>query len=612
MKITAIETHVCHARMRNWIFVKVLTDQAGLFGWGEATLEWHTRAVVGAIEDLAAAARRRRPDAHRASLADDVPPALLARQRHRPRHRDRRHRHRAVGHPRQGRTACRATSSGAARCATTSALYCHLGGGKMEDFYETSPTTPKRFARSRAAGGRATASPRSSRWPCRRRCRSRGCSRSARRSAASRRCARRSATAIDIMVDCHARPSPAMGLQFAKALEPYGLYFLEEPCWPESVEGLAAIKRAVSTPIATGERLSNLRGVSRPVREPGACSVCQLDITHCGGLTEARRIAALAEAHRIALAPHNPQGPVSTAASLEFGFSTAELHHLRNGARRRAVAAGRRAGRLHRRKKGRIVRPNTSPGWASRSTRRGEEASVPAGVAAARVLRRRQRGRLVAGRHAAGSSSDRSSVTPSPGRSESVTRPRSARGSSGNATQKIWSSSASSGAPAAACTRAAASRGSRSPGGLVRETEVRDDVEAERLAERPDAPRLGDAAEPVHVRLEHVDRAGVDELAEAVARRLVLARGDGRRDGGADAREPGDSSGIDGLLDPAQPDARILDRPDAPDRVADSQLMYASAITSTPGPTASTTVRTSSTFRAIPRVPRAARAGGAA
>src|SRR5262245_28789300 len=53
MKITRVETHVCHARMRNWVFVKVLTDQAGLFGWGEATLEWHTRAVVGAVEDLA-------------------------------------------------------------------------------------------------------------------------------------------------------------------------------------------------------------------------------------------------------------------------------------------------------------------------------------------------------------------------------------------------------------------------------------------------------------------------------------------------------------------------------------------------------------------------------
>jgi galactonate dehydratase len=43
MKIEKIETHVCHARMRNWVFVKVITDQPGLYGWGEATLKWHTR-----------------------------------------------------------------------------------------------------------------------------------------------------------------------------------------------------------------------------------------------------------------------------------------------------------------------------------------------------------------------------------------------------------------------------------------------------------------------------------------------------------------------------------------------------------------------------------------
>src|ERR1700689_1734287 len=52
MKITSIETLVCHARMRNWVFVKVLTDQPGLWGWGEATLEWHTRSIVGAIQDI--------------------------------------------------------------------------------------------------------------------------------------------------------------------------------------------------------------------------------------------------------------------------------------------------------------------------------------------------------------------------------------------------------------------------------------------------------------------------------------------------------------------------------------------------------------------------------
>src|SRR4026208_1148926 len=52
MKITRISTTVVNARMRNWIFVKVETDQSGLYGWGEATLEWKTKSVVGAVEDV--------------------------------------------------------------------------------------------------------------------------------------------------------------------------------------------------------------------------------------------------------------------------------------------------------------------------------------------------------------------------------------------------------------------------------------------------------------------------------------------------------------------------------------------------------------------------------
>ncbi|NBY02735.1 MAG: D-galactonate dehydratase, partial [Planctomycetes bacterium] len=166
---------------------------------------------------------------------------------------------------------------------------------------------------------------------------------------------------IDIMVDCHARPSPAMGMQFAKALEPYGLYFLEEPCWPESVEGLAAINSSVATPIATGERVTNLAAF-RDLFAARACEICQLDITHCGGLSEARRIAALAEAYRISLAPHNPQGPVSTAASLEFGFSQpsyiiCETVHNDVPWRQDIVEEG-----FITERKGRIVRPNTRPG----------------------------------------------------------------------------------------------------------------------------------------------------------------------------------------------------------------------------------------------------------
>src|SRR5262249_47651514 len=126
---------------------------------------------------------------------------------------------------------------------------------------------------------------------------------------------------IDIMVDCHARPSPRMGHLFAAALEPFGLYWFEEPCWPERVEDIAAIQRSVKTPIATGERLVGPQAFADLLAH-GACSVIHPDLTHCGGLTEVRRTAARAEVHRVALAPHNPQGPVSTAASIELGLAT--------------------------------------------------------------------------------------------------------------------------------------------------------------------------------------------------------------------------------------------------------------------------------------------------
>ncbi len=146
---------------------------------------------------------------------------------------------------------------------------------------------------------------------------------------------------------------------FARALEPYGLYFFEEPCWPENIDGLAEIQRTVATPIATGERLISQHAF-RELLEKRACSVLQPDITHCGGLSEAHRIAAMAEAYRVALAPHNPQGPVSTAASLEFGFATpsyiiCETVHLDVPWRHDIVGEGFVVASP-------IVRPNTRPG----------------------------------------------------------------------------------------------------------------------------------------------------------------------------------------------------------------------------------------------------------
>ncbi|MDH4177884.1 MAG: D-galactonate dehydratase, partial [Thermoleophilia bacterium] len=307
MKIAAVEAHVCNARMRNWVFVRVVTDEPGLHGWGEATLEWHTRAIVGAVEDLAELIVGEDPtriehlwqmmfrqhfwhgnDIVRGTAMSGIDLALwdILGKLH--------------GVP------CHRLWGGPVRDYVR--LYGHLGGGRMEDFYESDE--PRRFGELAAAmveqGFTAFKSmavpptmPLEGLAPVRH---AEACVAAMREAAGD---------GIDIMVDCHARPSPRMGHLFAAALEPFDLYWLEEPCWPERVDDLAAIQRSVRTPIATGERLVGLQAFAE-LLERSACSVVQPDITHCGGLTEARRIAALAEAHRVALAPHNPQGPVST------------------------------------------------------------------------------------------------------------------------------------------------------------------------------------------------------------------------------------------------------------------------------------------------------------
>src|SRR5262245_53467390 len=359
MKIKAIETHVCHARMRNWVFVKVLTDQDGLFGWGEATLEWHTRAVVGAIQDLAELVVGEDPTRIEHLWQ------MMYRQ------------HFWHGHGIVRATAiagidlalwdiagkiaalpCHRLWGGPVRDQIRT--YCHLGGGRMEDFYETAAEDASRFADlARKAVADGFTAFKSMAVPPTLPIEGLAPIRTAETAVAAMRDA--VGEKIDIMVDCHARPSPAMGLKFATALEQYGLYFLEEPCWPESQDGLAAIKAAVATPIATGERVTHLEGF-RDLFAARACDICQLDLTHCGGFSAARRIAAVADAHHVALAPHNPQGPVSTAASFEFGFSQpgyiiCESVHDDVPWRQDVVEEGFTV-----EPRGRLVRPNTRPG----------------------------------------------------------------------------------------------------------------------------------------------------------------------------------------------------------------------------------------------------------
>ncbi|HEX8467952.1 MAG TPA: galactonate dehydratase [Allosphingosinicella sp.] len=124
------------------------------------------------------------------------------------------------------------------------------------------------------------------------------------------------AAGMDVGLDFHGRVHRPMAKQLAKALEPLGLLFIEEPLLSENPEGLAQLALLVSTPIALGERLHS-RWDFKPFFEAGAVDIIQPDLSHCGGILEARRIAAMAEAYDVAVAPHCPLGPLALAACLQ-------------------------------------------------------------------------------------------------------------------------------------------------------------------------------------------------------------------------------------------------------------------------------------------------------
>ncbi|OJD15278.1 hypothetical protein AJ78_04463 [Emergomyces pasteurianus Ep9510] len=111
-----------------------------------------------------------------------------------------------------------------------------------------------------------------------------------------------------------------MAKQLAKLVEPYHPLFIEEPLLSEHPEGIKHFSNQVSTPIALGERLYNRWDVKRFL-EDASVDVLQPDISHCGGISEIRRIAAMAEAYDVAIAPHCPLGPIALAASLQIALT---------------------------------------------------------------------------------------------------------------------------------------------------------------------------------------------------------------------------------------------------------------------------------------------------
>jgi len=126
---------------------------------------------------------------------------------------------------------------------------------------------------------------------------------------------------LDIGIDFHGRVHKGMAKLLVKELEPYKPMFIEEPVLPENNEALREIARHTAVPIATGERMYTRWGFKQ-LLESGYADILQPDLSHAGGIWETRKIAAMAEAYDVAVAPHCPLGPIALAASLQLDFCT--------------------------------------------------------------------------------------------------------------------------------------------------------------------------------------------------------------------------------------------------------------------------------------------------
>ncbi len=306
MKITGIRTFLCNAYRTNWVFVKVLTDVPGLYGVGEATLEYRELTVVEACKELERDLKGRDPRDIEAIWHDNYRDAYW----------------------RGGPVLSSAIS------AVDMALWDILGkdlgvpvyrllGGQVRDKvpcyangWFVGAKTPDEFAdkarEAIAAGFHAIKwDPFGSAY----RTLEAGQFREALECVEKVRAATRGRG--DVIIEGHGRFDLPTALRVAQALESLDILWLEEPILPDTMEALAELKRRTRVPIAFGERLYT-RWQFRSLLELRAADYIQPDVSHAGGITELKKIAALAETHYIPICPHNPSGPVANAATLQL------------------------------------------------------------------------------------------------------------------------------------------------------------------------------------------------------------------------------------------------------------------------------------------------------
>jgi galactonate dehydratase len=319
VKITKVTSYGCKANTSNYIFVRIDTDE-GISGVGEATLESKELSVLGAIEECARSIMGKDPR--------DIELNWVTMNRV-------------------------ATWKGAAHFTAMSGLehamwdiagkaanlpvYRLLGGAVRDSIraytWPSPYSSPSELAEA-ALSARETygynnfkIDPFTSYFTV-----------SAEELTNLEACMREMRDALGpsagIAVDGHWRFNPPAAVQIAKVIEPFNPLFFEEPCLSDNEEALATVRRRVTIPLATGERGYTRWGFWN-ILTRGLVDVIQPDLCHAGGILETRKIAAMAETTGVMVAPHNPNGPVSLAATVHFAactpnFLITESVHTRN------------------------------------------------------------------------------------------------------------------------------------------------------------------------------------------------------------------------------------------------------------------------------------------
>lgn len=307
-RVRTIETFATWGGLRNWVFVRVTTED-GLYGWGEATVEGKEATVRAAIQELGQALLGRdalasetnwqvlyRHGFWRGGVILNSALAALDQALW-----DIRGKvlgvpvYRLVGGPTRARVR----------------LYTHVGiydPARLEQEAEEALATGFTAVKTGAwATDAALAEPQV-------------VAACAERIERLRRVV---GAQVDIFFDNHGRSRPDQAVRLLHALAPYRLGWLEEPTIPEAPDALAPVcttARTLGVSIAAGERLYTRWDV-RPFLERRLVDVLQPDLCHAGGLTECLKLATLADTYQVVLAPHSPQGPVSTAAAAHLALA---------------------------------------------------------------------------------------------------------------------------------------------------------------------------------------------------------------------------------------------------------------------------------------------------